>query len=301
MQNLLTVSKKPRKKFRCPINMSEKNNSQTIIFTLIKNLTTVLDVGCASGELGIALDKMKSCKVYGIDNSIRHIATARSCGSYEEVFNINLDENYGKMLDDYNEFFDCIIIGDTLQHLKNPQLVLGKLKKLLKEDGCMLISVPNFAHASIKGDLLNNDCTSCRDNDFINMQPMKIFTCKNLPSFLSDINLRIDNLKFTYKNLAGIKNTKTYSKLPDNIINYIFHNPHSFVKQYILKVQKSDLTTNDVFEINKEIFAQSENDIKKSYLYKETYHDSKHKIDLIKRHNFLIFLNSCIIKKKRLS
>lgn len=301
MQNLLTVNKKSRKKFRCPIDMSAKNNSQTILFTLVKNLSTVLDVGCASGEMGIALDKMKSCKVYGIDNSIRHIAAARNSGSYEEVFNINLDENYGKMLDDYNDTFDCIIIGDTLQQLKKPQLVLGKLKKLLKDDGFILISVPNFAHASLKADLLNNDCICTRENDFTGMQPVKIFTCKNLPSFLSDINLRIENLKFTFQNLAGIKNTKTYSRLPQNIINYIFSNPHSFVKQYIIKVQKSDLTTNEVFEINKEIFDGSNADIKKSFLYKETYRDSKHKIDLIKRHNFLIFLNSCIIKKRRIS
>ena len=90
MQNLLTVNKKSRKKFRCPIDMSAKNNSQTILFTLVKNLSTVLDVGCASGEMGIALDKMKSCKVYGIDNSIRHIAAARNSGSYEEVFNMGI-------------------------------------------------------------------------------------------------------------------------------------------------------------------------------------------------------------------
>ena len=301
MGNSLLTGKKNSKKFRCPIDMTEKNNSDTILFTQVKNLATVLDVGCGAGNLGIALNKMKSCKVYGIDNSIRQIAAARSSGAYEEVFNINLDENYGKMLDDYNDFFDCIILGNTLQHLKNPQLLLGKLKKLLKDDGFMLISVPNFAHASTKAELLNNDFNYGYENVFLNMQPSKIFTGKNLPSFLSDINLRIENLKFTYKNLAGIKNTRSYSKLPCRIINYIFSNPHSFVKEYIIKTQKSDLTTNEIFDINKEIFDNSPDEIKKSFLYKETFRDAKRKIDLIKRHNLLIFLNSCIMKKKRIS
>lgn len=301
MQNLLTASTGRQKKFRCPVDMTEKNNSRTIIFTQVKNLSTVLDVGCASGELGITLNKMKSCKVYGIDNCIRHITTARKSGAYEEVFNINLDENYGKMLNDYEDFFDCIILGDTLQHLKNPQLALCKLKKLLKDDGYFLISVSNFAHASIKADLLNNEFRFSCENEFINMQPIKFFTCKNLPSFLADINIRIENLKFTYKNLAGIKNTKAYLNLPNTIINYIFSNPHSFVKQYIIKAQKSDLTQNNILEINKEIFELGTKDIKKSYLYKETYNEAKNKINLIKRHNFLILLNSCIMRKRRIS
>lgn len=301
MQNLLSLRKKTHKKFRCPIDMTEKNNSQTIIFTQVKNLSTVLDVGCGCGDLGIALDKMKSCKVYGIDNSIRHISQARKSESYEEVFNINLDENYGKMLNDYEDFFDCIILGDILEHLKNPQLVLCKLKKLLKDEGYFLISIPNFAHASMKADLLNNEFNFNCENEFINSQQIKFFTCKNLPSFLSDINIRVEKLKYTFKNLSGIKNTKSYSKLPTPIINYIFNNPHSFVKQYIIKAQKSDLSANEIFEINKEIFETSSNDIQKSYVFKETFKDAKNKIDLIKRHNFLIFLNSCIMRKTQIS
>lgn len=292
------IKNKSKKNFRCPIDMTEKNKSQTIIFTQVKNLSTVLDVGCGEGELGITLNKMKSCKVYGIDNNSKKISIARKTETYEEIFNINLDENYGTMLKDYEDFFDCIILGDILEHLKHPQLVLRKLKKLLKDEGYILVSVPNVAHANVKAALLNNEFY-LKEEGFINENQLKFFTYKTLPSFFSDLNFRIENLKYTFSDLYSCRDFNIYSNLPNDIIKYIFHTPHSFVQKYIIKAQKSDLSTKAVFDINQDFFNNSKKEIYKSYVYKDIYKKSKKQINLIKRYNFLLFINSCIIKNNK--
>lgn len=51
--------------------------------------------------------------------------------------------------------YDYIIFADVLEHLKNPELVLEKCKILLKENGEILSSIPNVAHASIVLNLLD--------------------------------------------------------------------------------------------------------------------------------------------------
>ena len=49
-------------------------------------------------------------------------------------------------LSKYEGHFDCIIFADVLEHLVYPKEVLAKLKSLLKEDGFILVSIPNVRH-----------------------------------------------------------------------------------------------------------------------------------------------------------
>jgi len=39
--------------------------------------------------------------------------------------------------------FDTIIVGEVLEHLENPSALLREAKKVLKDDGILLISIPN--------------------------------------------------------------------------------------------------------------------------------------------------------------
>jgi len=42
-----------------------------------------------------------------------------------------------------NKSFDTIIAGETIEHLENPSAFLREAKKVLKDDGVLLISTPN--------------------------------------------------------------------------------------------------------------------------------------------------------------
>ena len=51
--------------------------------------------------------------------------------------------------------FDYILFADVLEHLRNPESVLKWAVDLLKEDGTVIASIPNVAHADILVNLLN--------------------------------------------------------------------------------------------------------------------------------------------------
>jgi len=50
--------------------------------------------------------------------------------------------------------FDVVLCGDVLEHLKRPDLALAKIRECLKDDGRLVVSIPNVAHASVRLQLL---------------------------------------------------------------------------------------------------------------------------------------------------
>ena len=102
---------------------------------------SVLDVGCAYGEILYYLKNKYHCKVLGIEPSkeTAHLG--------EKMFNISITQN---ILEEFHtkEKFDIIICRHTLEHVDNPLLFLKKIGILLKEKGLLYLEVPNILKPS---------------------------------------------------------------------------------------------------------------------------------------------------------
>lgn len=110
-----------------------------------------LDVGCWTGKLGERLIREKRCRVDGVDMNKKALETAKNEG-YRRIYPLDLNnpkdiKNLSKII---NKRYDCIICADILEHLVNPLSVLKELKKLLKHEGIVIISVPNIAFISYR-------------------------------------------------------------------------------------------------------------------------------------------------------
>ncbi|NOT63036.1 MAG: class I SAM-dependent methyltransferase [Acidobacteria bacterium] len=94
-----------------------------------------LDVGCGDGEFLASL-KSNQWDTYGLEFSAAACALARSKGiNVEQVDLINSDfPSY---------FFDVVTMWHVLEHLSDPLSALHKAKKILKDDGLLVIEVPN--------------------------------------------------------------------------------------------------------------------------------------------------------------
>ena len=98
----------------------------------------ILDIGCGDGSL-LMFMKGLGWETYGIDF---HEGSSRYA---REV--LGLDVLFGRLEEvSYPEdFFDIIILFHVLEHLSDPLETLERARPLLKEDGVLLIAVPNFA------------------------------------------------------------------------------------------------------------------------------------------------------------
>ncbi len=106
---------------------------------------TVLDVGCSTGYLGRLLLK-KGCTLYGIEGN--PLAAGKAAEIYREVWVLDLDGFAG--IKGTHPLFDIIVFGDILEHLKDPKRLLQQMRGLLKDDGRVIISLPNVANWSMR-------------------------------------------------------------------------------------------------------------------------------------------------------
>jgi len=100
-----------------------------------------LDVGCGTGVLGHALKRSQPDRyVVGITHSVQEAAEARAV--LDQVVVKDLESC---SFDDLG-LFDCVICSHVLEHLRNPDQVLSRLKSVLAPGGTLLIALPNVLH-----------------------------------------------------------------------------------------------------------------------------------------------------------
>lgn len=116
-------------------------SSRCKIFKLIPAGSKVLEVGCGSGTLANLLSIWKKCHVYCVDKEPKMLGIAKN--KCVEILNMDIETTE---LPYENEYFDCIILGNVLEHMKEPTMVLTSLKKHLSENGFLIYSVPNIVN-----------------------------------------------------------------------------------------------------------------------------------------------------------
>jgi len=91
-----------------------------LIESWIEDGSTVLDVGCGECFIAEYLQRVKRCRVKGIDVSVRAVKVCRKKGIDAEVRDVDVE---GLGLDSH-ERYDYILFIEVLEHLKYPHRVL---------------------------------------------------------------------------------------------------------------------------------------------------------------------------------
>ena len=105
---------------------------------LVPHGSRVLDLGCGDGALLAHLQAHKGCHGYGVelDDANVHACIARGVN----VLQLNLDQGL-RLFDDQS--FDVVLQIDTLQHLRNAEVMLRETARVGKIG---IVAFPNFAH-----------------------------------------------------------------------------------------------------------------------------------------------------------
>lgn len=101
-----------------------------------------LDIGCYDGSKTVLIrERIGAREAYGIDFLSGRLETARSRGINTKL----TDLNESIPLDFPDAFFDCIYMGDIIEHLFCPDYLLEESFRLLCPGGYAVITTPNLA------------------------------------------------------------------------------------------------------------------------------------------------------------
>lgn len=152
---------------------------------LIGKNKTVLEVGCSTGYISSKL-KENGCRVYGIEIEPEAAKIAREyC---EDVLNVDI-EKVEKLPYSFEQF-DVILFGDVLEHMISPEAVLKKLKPYLKNDGFIVVSLPNVAYWSIRFKILMGRFEYTK-HGILDSTHVKFFNYKSAKKLLEDSAYKI--------------------------------------------------------------------------------------------------------------
>jgi len=178
-----------------------------------------LEIGCGSGATLEYIKSKGASYVAGVDMNSEAINLAsRKNMDFILFANAERDE-----LPFVNKEFDCIILADVLEHLYDPWKLLEKITQYLKDEGCILLSIPNIKYYGILNRLIFHDEWTYSKSGILDSTHIRFFTLKEIKKLLNFANLKISECKWNIS--SGIKfkilNTFLFNKLkPFSVIQY---------------------------------------------------------------------------------
>jgi SAM-dependent methyltransferase len=113
----------------------------------------ILEVGCARGRLGHELKLQDPSRyVAGVEHDPG--AAEAAAARLDDVFVLDVQVDTPPI---EPGSLDCLLLGDVLEHLVDPEDALRRYRELLGQDGLVLVSVPNIQHFSVIKSLLRGD------------------------------------------------------------------------------------------------------------------------------------------------
>ncbi len=148
----------------------------------------VLEIGCGCGNTILEIkNTYKNAEVFGVE--IDDIP-AKIASTFATVINTDIEKG---SLDYPEQYFDYIIFGDVLEHLRDPWKIVNDFKPLLKNQGSLITSLPNIMHYSIIWNLLSGkwDYT---DSGILDKTHLRFFTLESMIDMLTKAGYEVNDI-----------------------------------------------------------------------------------------------------------
>ena len=216
-------------------NPNEKNDSTTKLTAYIPPGSTVLEFGPARGRMTKYLQQEMGCKVYIVElnqedyEEAKRYAQKGVCGDIMDFAWVEAFQGTK---------FDVILFCDVLEHLYDPAKAVKKSSELLKEDGILLVSLPNVAHNDVIYNLYR-DQFHYRKTGLLDQTHIRFFAHENLEEFFDQTGFGIVEEDAVILNTAHTE-LMDDKRVLDPFLTELKKRPFGDVYQFVLKLQKKE-------------------------------------------------------------
>ena len=217
------------------VDLSNRNNSHTLMVELVGGTKRVLDVGCATGYLARALAE-RGCTVSGVEFDAEAAEEARPhlerlvIGDLETM---DLAEAFGE------DRFDVIVFGDVLEHLRDPLPVLRGARALLADRGSVVASIPNIAHGSVRLALLAGRF-DYQDLGLLDSTHVRFFTRSSVEDLFREAGMVPIDVRRTTAGFFDTPVPVNEGEFAPEVVDAVRADPESATYQFVLRAVPDD-------------------------------------------------------------
>jgi 2-polyprenyl-3-methyl-5-hydroxy-6-metoxy-1,4-benzoquinol methylase len=224
--------------YETEVDPTAENNSHAFALSFIGCNKHVLEVGCATGYLTKVLVE-RGCTVIGIEIDPEAAEVAEQWA--ERVVVGNIDEgdvwNYVK-----DESFDVVVMGDVLEHLREPLTSLRQAVRKLKPSGFVVTSLPNIAHGDVRIALLNGRFRY-NESGLLDRTHVHFFTLESIRQMMSEAGLVVVDTERVVMPLFQSEIGVTRDDVNHKTLDELHEDPEVESYQYVMKSVRDNGST----------------------------------------------------------
>jgi SAM-dependent methyltransferase len=211
------------------------NHNPDLLGLIPVKAAKLIEIGCSYGALAREFKKISPhCHYIGVEID----------SHYSELAKRHCDLNYITDIESVDETFwaehsdrDCWIFGDTLEHLKNPWIVLKKIRQVIPKFGSVVVCIPNVQHWSIQVKLSIGDFRY-QDSGLLDKTHLRWFTRQTMIEMFHQTGFRVDH---GFPRIFDEPNRELYIPLIEKLASLAGADPKTAILdalplQYVLRV-----------------------------------------------------------------
>lgn len=157
---------------------------------LPERVERMVDVGCGEGVFGAFCKERFACECWGIEHNAE---AGRRAG--ERLDRVLVGDALAQARQLPARHFDVAVCNDVLEHLAEPEALLGELARALRPDGVVVCSIPNIRYyRALKTILFQKDFPR-EDFGIFDRTHLRFFTRKTIEAMFGALGFRIERLE----------------------------------------------------------------------------------------------------------
>jgi 2-polyprenyl-3-methyl-5-hydroxy-6-metoxy-1,4-benzoquinol methylase len=218
-----------------PVDPNAPNNVHAITLRFVGSTKRVLEIGCASGHVTRALVAQGNT-VVGVEVDPE---AAKTAGEHAERVVVGDVEDMDLDLELGDDHFDVVVLGDVLEHLRDPLPVLRSARRLLAPRGFVVISLPNVAHVDVRLMLMSGRW-DYRDLGLLDRTHLRFFTRASARRLVADAGLAVVDVDRVVVPAFATELAVDPGIAPADVVDRMLEDPDAETYQFVIKAVADD-------------------------------------------------------------
>jgi len=152
----------------------------------------LMDIGCGAGVTSQWLKQRRaSVEAIGVEIDIDAARQANQVLDRVIVVDIGRDLDFA---DEYSGKIDLLLLLDILEHLQDPWTFLDKIKRVVKDQGCVIASIPNTRNLKVILPLVLLGQWRYGHSGLLDRTHLRFFTRKSILELFESAGLVVDRI-----------------------------------------------------------------------------------------------------------